>query len=579
MPRGPGTYKKKRKPRRRTTSSALTTLPAGRFGVIPYAARGAARAIPYAHAAELGYQYASNIHKMAQGLGRGNTRRSPLRQTKATTRGYGIRKRGRGRPPSSKGLAKNRHEKLKLPQSRPLVKGKGYNSSKTGTIITHPNSKIPAWKKKRMYKYKNMVWQTVLLSKSNRLTGSNNTLQTTRYPLKMPECLDSERTQSVIFTPFCSHFSGTHTTFYRKVASSGSALDHDFTNRLDVIQRKADTGRLQVLQNVQVGGNTEAITPLYEGPTHSDDVQATSNFTAITTYKDQLVKHIGIDLVFIASRAFPVEVSVSVVRAIKPQSPYTLSTDETRELCNGVGNHGMDWSTWRTEYYHKFTLKGLKKDTKPPHYSVKKVLKTNFLQTNTFNENTTASDMTQAASNILGSNIHSHMNEVADGNMAGNFYILIKYRKVQEPQQFTYTQEIDMNRSDHAAGTASVASIELPVLSEESFDVPLHDGDGTGAGSPETGGTITGAPFTTAQGDESKASFYLNGKMTYAWGFKEETEPIPAIMSNVKANANWKKSQSLNIDPTVDPTDDNNGIYCQSSDHVNISASTANSGV
>ena len=112
-----------------------------------------------------------------------------------------------------------------------------------------------------------MVWQTVLLSRSNRLAGSNNTLQTTRYPLKMPECLDSEKTMSVIFTPFCSHFSGTHTSFYRKVNSAGNALDHDTTNRLDVIQRKADTGRLQVKENTQVGGNTEALTPLYEGPT------------------------------------------------------------------------------------------------------------------------------------------------------------------------------------------------------------------------------------------------------------------------------------------------------------------------
>lgn len=576
MPRGPGTYKKK-KGRRRTTSTALTTLPAGRFGVIPYAARGAARAIPYAHAAELGYQYASNIHKMAQGLGRGNTRRSPLRQTKATTRGgFAVRKRGRGRPPASKGLSKNRHEKLKLPQSRPLVKGKGYNTGKTGIINTHPNSKIPAWKKKRMYKYKNMVWQTVLLSRSNRLAGSNNTLQTTRYPLKMPECLDSEKTMSVIFTPFCSHFSGTHTTFYRKVNSAGTALDHDTTNRLDVIQRKADTGRLQVKENTQIGGNTEAITPLYEGPTVQADVQATSNFTAITSHKDQLVKHIGVDLVFIASRAFPVEVSVSVVRAIKPQTPYTLSTDETRELCNGVGNHGMDWSTWRTEYYHKFTLRGLKKDKKPPHYSIKKVLKTNFLQTNTFNENTTAQDMTQAATTALGSNIHSHMNEVADGNMAGNFYILIKYRKVQEPQQFTYTQTIEAD-SDSTSSRFPSATIEVPVLTEESFDVPTHDGI-TGADS--SGDQFeTGAPLTNNQGDESKASFYLNGKMTYGWGFKEECEPIPSLMSNVKANDNWKKAQSLNIDPTIDPTSDDYGIYCQSSDHVNIAASTANSGV
>lgn len=573
-PNNPGGYRRRR--RRRTTSTALTTLPRGRFGMIPYVARGAAQAMPYAHAAADAYQYASNIQKISQGLKRGRTR-APLRQTTATTRSaYGIRKRGRGRPPASKGLKRNRHEKLKQPQARPLVKGKGFNRSATGVIVTHPNSKIPAWKKKRMYKYKNLVWQTVLLSKSNRLSGSNNTLQTTRYPIKMPECLDSEKTMSVIFTPFCSDFSGTHTTFYRHVAPAGNAITHDTTNRLDVIQHKVDTGRLQKFERIAVGGATEALPILYEGPSHSDDVQQTANFDAIMAHKDQLVKHIGIDLVFIASRAFPVEVSVSVVRQIKAAAPYTLTTGEIQELCNGVGNHGMDWSTWRTEYFHKFTLKGLKKDTKPPHYSIKKVLKTNFLQTNTFNENTTSQDMTQAAATQLGSNIHSHMQEVQDGQMSGNFYILIKYRKVQEPQQFTYTQTIEAD-SDSTSSRFPSASIEVPVITEESFDVPTHDGI-TGA---DASGTQfeTGAPLTNNQGDESKASFYVNGKLTYAWGFKEETEPIPSIMSNVKTNANWKKAQSLNIDPTYDPTNDDHGIYCQSHDHVNIVASTANTGV
>lgn len=572
----------KRRRRRRTTSTAMTTLPRGRFGVIPYAARGAARAIPYAHAAELGYQYASNIHKIASSLG-GRPTTKALHQTKAPFRGgsgksgYAIRKRGRGRPPASKGLKANRHEKLKLPQSRPLVKGKGFNTSKTGVIITHPNSKIPAWKKKRMYKYKNMVYQTVLLSKSNRLAGSNNTLQTTRYPLKMPECLDSERTMSIVFTPFCSHFSGIHTTFYRKVAQAGNILDHDVMNAMDVIQHKADKGRLDTDTVGKLNGNTEAGQILYEGPSTQENVQLASNYEAIVAHKDQLVKHIGIDLVFIASRAFPVEVSVSVVRAIKPQAPYTLSSDETRELCNGVGNHGMDWSTWRTEYYHKFTLQGLRINKKPPSYSVKKVLKTNFLQTNTFNENTTAHDMAQAAATNLGSNIHSHMSEVQDGNMAGNFYILIKYRKVQQPQQFTYKQVIQSasNSISSNVGAFPTQSIELPVLSEDSFDVPTATGGSNWGEIPNN----DGEPFVNNQGDESKATFYLNGKLTYGWGFKEETEPIPSLMSIVKANANWKKAQSLNIDPTIDPTEDAHGIYCQSQNHVNIAASTANNGV
>jgi hypothetical protein len=524
-----------------------------------------------AHMAYEAARHATNIYNKTMGsFNKGKTANTkPIKQTSASTR-------GRGRA-GLVNLKKNRHEKLKLPQSRPLVKGKGFNRTATGVIVTHPNSRIPAWKKKRLFKYKNLVWQTVLLSRSNRLTGSNNTLQTTRYPLKMPECLDNEKTMSVIFTPFCSHFSGVHTTFYRKVNSAGTALDHDTTNRLDVVQHKADTGRLDVLQNVQIGGNTEAITPLYEGPTHSDDVQATTNYTAITGHHDQLVKHIGIDLVFISSRAFPVEVSVSVVRAIKAQAPYTLTTDETRELCNGVGNQGMSWDTWRTEYFHKFTLKPLQINKKPPHYSIKKVLKTNFLQTNTFNQNTTAHDMTQAAATALGSNIHSHMSEVQDGFSSGNFYVIIKYRKIQEPQQFTYKQTIDSATNTLSSGANfPTTQIELPVLTESSFDVPAVDGDGIVDSGTDAN---AGVPFNTDQGNESRANFYLNGKLTMAWGFKEETEPIPSIMSNVKANANWKKAQSLNIDPTISPTDDDFGIYCQSHDHVNIAASTANTGV
>lgn len=564
-------YRDKR--RRRATSTAMT-LPAGRFGVIPYAAKGAARAIPYAHAAELGYQYAQNIHKIAKGMGMGKTKTTPLKQTAARRRSA-VRNRGRGRPPASKGLKANRHEKLNMSQGTKMNKGKGYNSSATGTIITHPNSRIPKWKKDRIYKYKYDVWQTVLLSRSNRLAASNNTLETTRYPLKMPECLDSERTQAVVFTPFCSHLSGVHTTYFRKIQADGTDLDHDTTNRLDVIQNKADIDRFRS-DTALVEGN-DGGAPLYIGTAEQSVVANATNINNIFRRFDQLVKEVHLDLVFMASRAFPVRVSVSMIRAIKPQPPFELTTNNKRDLCNGISNHGCDWNEWKTEYHHEFTLPALAINKKPATYNVKKILKTNFLQTNSFNENTTAHDMAQAAKTGLGLNINSHTDEIADGNMSGNFYILIKYRKVQQPQQFTYQQTIDSNRGDYV-GAMATAKIEVPVLSEESFNVLTTDGDSGGSGGA-TDGANDGSPFKTDQGDESKASFYLNGKLKYKWGFRKECEAVPAIMSFTDASNNYKKPQSINVDPTILPSDTTNGLYQASPDHVNIAASTANTGI
>ena len=586
-----------RKYRRRRTMDSGALVPYRAGGplarTIP-AVRAGATAMEAAHAAA---QYAQMAHK-AYKIAASKRAVKRMFQTKATTRGaartvpkaaFG-RGRGRGRPVGSKNKKStnpNRNDKLKMAQGAPMNKGKGFNNGATGTIYTHPISKIPQWKKDRIYKYKYDVWQTVMLSRSSRLPASNNTLKTIRYPLKMPETLDGEKTQTLIFTPFCSNLTGIHSTYYRKVASlndqtsnphraAGTYLDHDTTNRLDVIQNKADVSRWSNYSNLVEANDGDAIVYKTADNNNSDVISATNNAN-IFRRVDQLVKEVHLDYVFIASRAFPVQISVSVIRQIKPAAPYTLTTQDTQDFCNGVGNHGLDYNTWKVEYHHEFTLPALRINKKIPTYSVNKVLKTNFLQTNSFNENTSSSDMSQAAKTELGLNIHSHTSEIADGNQSGNFYILIKYRKKQQPQQFTYKQVIEAASNNSGAHIAAFpsAEVELPVLTEESFDVPTNDGGANWGNVPKN----QGQPFSTSQGDETKASFYLNGKMRYKWGFRKECEAIPSVMSLTESSNDYKKPQSLNIDPTVLHTNTTNGIYTQSPDHVNIAASTANTGI
>ena len=561
--------------RRLPEHTALTVLPKGRFGMIPYAARGAARAIPYAHAAELGYQYASNIHKIAKGMGAGASGKTPLTQTRAVPRAA-IRKRGRGRPPSSKGYSVNpkRHEKMTTKSGKPARMGKASKSTQTsarGKLVTHPYSAIPKWKRDRLAEYKYDVWQTVLISKSSRLAASNNTLRTTRYPVKLPDTLDGEKTMTCVFTPFCSNYSGIHTTFMRKVNAAGSDLDHASSQPFDVIQNKADVSRINANESSMVDGADGEMILYRNTQADAAAVSHANNQEAALRKFDQLMKGIHLDLVFTASRAFPVKVSVSVVRQIKPAAPYTLTTANKQELCNSVSNKGLDYHEWITEYFHEFTLPGLRVNKKIPTYSVNKEILCNFMQTNAFAENTVSQDMTEAATTQLGLNIHSHVDEIADGNMSSNVYVLIKYRKIQGVQQFTYKQVIEAD-SDSTSSRFGSASVELPVVTEESFDVPTHDGI-TGA---DGSGTQfeTGAPLTNNQGDESKASAYLHGKLKYVWGFRKQCEAIPSCMSLVDTSNNYKKPVSLNIDPTQTNNTDY-GLYQQSLQHVNIAADTS----
>jgi len=424
----------------------------------------------------------------------------------------------------------------------------------------------------RLRKYNETVWQTVLLSRSNRLPTSNNVLETCRYPIKAPECLDGERVQTMLFMPFCSHYSGIHTTFYQKVNAGGTDLEHATgeLERLDVIQRKADTASHHAIRAKIEGQNI--VPPLYETDgTTAAGATTVANYARVKDNMDQVVRQVDVDLVFTASRAFPVIVSVSVVRFLQPVTPYVLTADDKKQLCNGIDNKGMEWTKYKTEWHTEFTLPALRVNKKPSTRSVNKKLLTNWMQTNAFNEKNTAQEMVESGNTKLGMNIHSHSDEIADGMASGQFVVLIKYRKKQQPQQFTYTATIDANRGDYA-GAMATAQVTLPVLTEDSFNIPVHDGDSSGAGGVADGAN-DGSPLTTDQGDESKASFYVHGKLGYMWGFRHEVESIPSVMTTNTAHANYKKSQSLNIDPSFPQGHgavQDFGIYTQSTDHENV---------
>ena len=340
-------------------------------------------------------------------------------------------------------------------------------------------------------------------------------------------------------------------------------IDHS-SELLDVIQNKVDNQRHSLNSNVDGTGGSAIV---YEsdyagGAITAGTARGASNLAQAQIWFNQLVKAVKVDLVFTASRAYDMKVGVSLVRFVKTSPSCTWSADDKKMLLNNMDYRGCEYRDYKIEWNHQFTLRGLKKNKPPPKYSIKKLIKCNFLQTNTFEANNVSEAMSQASSSALGKGISVRVNETADGDVSSQFYILIKYRKVQKPQQFTYTHTIDAN-DRHPEAT-----ISLPAVTEESFDIPTADGAYLGN---------SGEPFDVSQGNESLGSFYVHGKIQYNWGFKRECESVPSIVSSDPSHADYKKAQSLMIDPTY-TSDDTYGFYTESPSHVQLSASTANTG-
>lgn len=191
----------------------------------------------------------------------------------------------------------------------------------------------------------------------------------------------------------------------------------------------------------------------------------------------------------------------------------------------------------------------------------KKVL-SSFLQKNDFEKNDVAGVLDDASQTTLGTGVTVRDKQIPDGDECGNFVILIQYKKKRTVQQFTYKQAIQSN-----AGRV-VGEISLPIVSEESFDAPLNDGFGIDG--------QDGTPLSTALHDETKATFYVAGKVSTCFCYKDKVDQYPSV---VDESADTKAPLSLNICPFVvnespitglGTATDSSGynLYCRSVDHV-----------
>lgn len=73
-----------------------------------------------------------------------------------------------------------------------------------------------------------------------------------------------------------------------------------------------------------------------------------------------------------ASRAFPVKISVSLIRHIKPTAPCVWTADDKKQLLNNLDNKGLEWTDYKAEYNHEFTLPALRTGKKPPTRNIVK---------------------------------------------------------------------------------------------------------------------------------------------------------------------------------------------------------------
>lgn len=471
-----------------------------------------------------------------------------------------------GASASSASSKRHRHETINTgSSSQSAGRGSGYNSTATGVLVTHPASKVPRWKTARLRKYHmdNAVWQTVYVSKSNRIPGSNNVLAKHRSPINVPECAGL-LANFMLFQPFASAYSGTHTSYYRTVNTvSGSAgyLSTLYTpdtvdGKLDTVQRMADIQRQTLPPSVEATGAQEV---LYENDVNSGAaIVSASQLAQKTIWFDQCARVCKLDLKFIATRNFSMKVSVSLVRRIKPTNITTLSPEDTYTLCNDLTMKGADRDRWVTEWNHTFVLKGLKKNKPIPFHLINKDIKMNVMQTNCFQDDTTFETATQAQHTILGRGLISPQQEVADGDTSGLYFIKIAYRRIRQPILYEYEQAV----ATHNGVTA--ATVSVPAVSETPLDIPTH------------ANMFGGVPFETAYGNEGAGCFQLIGTMKHCWTYREDPEAIPSVKSSSPASNDYKKAQSLNLAPWLSGSQ--NGLYTKSPDDVFLAASTANTG-
>lgn len=504
---------------------------------------------------QMRYAHGKLKKAMNRPLAAGNVKK--LTQTKALSR-----------KDYKKKMSKNRHNNLKKTGTQPVNKGKGmkgkYKSRLTGVTVTHPN--LPKWKIERRKKYlKGTVYQTVFLSRSNRLSGGANQLATSRYPLKLPESIFQDTTMTCIWQPFSSAYSGVHTTFFRHVNPAGTGLIHatNSDHRLDVVQQRADIRRHNLPSTVE---NTNASVIVYENDTISAaTTQLTQNTDNALIYIDQYLKKIKCDIVLTSCRNFDMLVSLSVIRRIQPAEKYNLTDDEIKDFCNDIDNRGMEYTNFKQEYHTTVLLPKIKEGQAPPTRSINHTILCNWLQTNCFKDVNTSDIMDDAGTTLLGQGIVKNHLQPADSELSGDTFILIKYKKVRSPQVFTYEKVIDYSRNAEGTGWGvPTASVKLPALSEEGIDIPAHGGVDNSDGTIQT----TPNPFSTDFANERNACIYLHGKFTYEWGFREETENINSVMSSDSTSADFNKPQSLNICPTL-INNANHGLYTQSADHEN----------
>jgi len=464
-------------------------------------------------------------------------------------------------------------------------KGKGFTTSHKG--VAHIHGKQPKWKRERLRKYKYSIWQTTLISKAcikdinntfnhayGRIPTSNNLLTSQRFPLTLPDApMDvvggvntHKRLQAVVWNPFLSAYSGTHTCYPLIINSAGNDLEVWDEGRNDLIQNKADLHRIML--PAEVDGTLSSV-PKYtlEGANDTTfvDSHATvkdvANQNVIVDYFSHLVKTIRIHLILISNRPFPVDYSLSVIRRIKPAVPYGIlagpnkATDQ-KDLLNSLTNKGIPFTDYAVEHSCRGTLPPIKVGQPIPERHIFKTLKCNFMVSNDFQDNTNAENYVDSNTTLLGSNVNPSHSEVTDGFMCGEFYIILKYIKHQSQQVFQW------ERSHTNSTTGITESVSVPAVTTQGFDVGDTSEGGLG------GSYFSGGQGKLGENNEARASMDMIGKYQIEYGVKKEPDQIPSLISKDSSNTTgYKKSLSLNVSPFIQPNQDN-ACYTISPDHV-----------